>query len=54
MNTINQDYHHNMYFITIMSVDLTKRGFIKYVLVILAVVIAYFIGALFIIDYFPH
>ena len=53
MNTINQDYHHNMYS-SQLSVELTKRGFIKYVLVILAVVIAYFIGALFIIDYFPH
>jgi hypothetical protein len=37
-----------------MSIDLTKRGFIKYILVIMASVIAYFVGALFVIDYFPH
>lgn len=41
-------------YITIMSVDLTKRAFIKYAFVILGVLIAYFIGALLIIDYLPH
>jgi hypothetical protein len=37
-----------------MSVDLTKRGFIKYAFMILGVLIAYFIGALLIMDYLPH
>ena len=53
MNNINQRSSCT-YIITIMSIDLTKRVFIKYVLVILAVVITYFVGALLIIDYFPR
>jgi hypothetical protein len=37
-----------------MSVDLTKRGLIKHVFVIVTVVILYIVGALLIVDYFPH
>jgi hypothetical protein len=41
-------------FINIMPIDLTKRGFIKHVSVILAVLIAYIVGALLVVGYFPH
>lgn len=37
-----------------MSVDLTNRGFIKHVFVIVTVVILYIVGTLLIVDYFPH
>ena len=37
-----------------MSVDLTNRGFIKHVFVIITVVSLYIEGALMIVDYFPH
>ena len=37
-----------------MSLNLTKRGFIKYVFVIVGVLVVYIVGALLVIDYFPH
>ena len=40
--------------IAIMSIDLTNRGFIKDVFVIVTVVILYIVGALLMIDYLSH
>ena len=38
----------------IMSMYLTNRGFVKNAIVIVTVVILYIVGALLMIDYFPH